>query len=106
MISLIIFSYPNDGRKLKRLIQGLVQGKFVACVQVINYVHSYYIREEKFTKSQEKLVVCKTDPLKRSQAVSFIQKQHPYSIPEILTQDVDSNEAYEEWVKTVIGRGK
>lgn len=97
-ISIITFSYPNDGRKLKRLVQGVVQGGFAACIQIMNYVHSYYIREWKLKKAQEKLVVCKTSVDKKDKLIEFVKKQHPYEIPEILAETKECNEEYGKWV--------
>ena len=93
-IARVTFSYSNDGRKLKRLIQMLVQWWFAACVHVINYMHSYYMREGKLKKEQEKLVVCKTTLDKRDKLIEMIKKNHPYEIPEILIEIVECNEEY------------
>lgn len=97
-IAKITFSYPNDGRKLKKLVQMLVQWWFVACIQVINYMHSYYMREGKLTKEQEKLVVCKTSLDKKDKLIEIIKKNHPYETPEILIEIVECNEEYEKRV--------
>lgn len=93
-IARITFSYSNDGRKLKRLVQMLVQWGFAACVQVMNYMHSYYIREWKLAKEQEKLVVCKTSLDKKDKLIEIVKKNHPYDIPEILIEIVECNEEY------------
>lgn len=107
LISKITFSYSNDGRKLKKLIQAIVQGGFAACVQVINYMHSYYMREWKLKKEQEKLVVCKTALWNKDRLIEFIKKNHPYSIPEILVETVECNEEYGKWVgEQKGGKGK
>ena len=94
IISTITFSYPNDGRKLKKLIQALVQSGKVACAQVTNYIHSYCIREGKLTKSQEKLVTCKLLESNKSIVLEMIKKQHPYDVPEILIESKECNEEY------------
>lgn len=98
-IAKISFSYPNDGRKLKRLIQILVQWGFAACVQIINYMHSYYIREGKLKKEQEKLVVCKASVDKKDKLMDIIKKNHPYEVPEILIEIVECNEEYGKWIE-------
>lgn len=99
-IALVSFSYPNSGRQLKKLIQSLVQSGLVACAQVTNYAHSYFIREGKLKKYQEKLVVCKLLPEYISKVVSMIEKQHPYSIPEILIETKQCNNAYADRVSS------
>jgi uncharacterized protein involved in tolerance to divalent cations len=93
------FSYPNDGRKLKKFVQWLVQSGKVACAQVTNYVHSYYMREGKFTKTNEKLVVCKLALENKDIVLEMIKKQRPYKVPEILCEVVDCNEEYAKWME-------
>ena len=93
-ICIITFSYPNDGRKLKKMIQALVQSGKVACAQVTNYIHSYYVWEGKFTKSQEKLVTCKLLESNKDIVLEMIKKQHPYDVPEILIETKECNEEY------------
>lgn len=66
----------------------------VACAQVINYIHSYYIREGKLTKSQEKLVVCKLAETNKAAVLEMIKKQHPHQVPEILIESKECNEDY------------
>ncbi len=98
-VAIISFSFPNKGRTLKKLVQQLVQSGLVACVQVTNYVHSYYMHEGKLNKSQEKMVVCKLIPENADKVIDVIQRAHPYSLPEILSETTQCNEAYGERVK-------
>lgn len=98
-IYLLTFSYPNDGRKLKKLVQSLVQSWKVACIQVTNYVHSYYMREWKLVKKQEKLVTCKLFESNSESAIALIQSQHPYEIPEIILEKKMVNDEYAGWVE-------
>lgn len=98
-IAKITFSYSNDGRKLKKLVQMLVQWWFAAYVQVMNYMHSYYMREGKLTKEQEKLVICKASLDKKDKLIEIIKKNHPYEIPEVLIEIVECNEEYGKWVE-------
>ena len=52
-------TYPNDGRKLKQLITALLKKKLIACANVMNYAKSYYLREGKIKKDEEKLILIK-----------------------------------------------
>ena len=99
-IAIVSFSYPNNGRQLKKLIQSLVQSGLVACAQVTNYMHSYFVREGKLKKAQEKFVVCKLLPEHTAKVVAAIEKQHPYDIPEILIETKECNQAYGDWVSS------
>jgi len=81
---IIMTSYPNDWRKLKRLITALIKSKTAACVQRMNYVKSYYMREWVMQQKEEKLLIIKTTESKKEKAITMIKQQHPYEIPEIM----------------------
>ncbi len=95
-------TFPNDGRKLKNLIQGLIKSWIAACIQRINYVKSYYMREWKFQKEEEKILIIKFPKENKEQLTSFLKKNHPYQIPELVflaPEDVDH--AYLERVQSL-----
>ena len=85
-------TFPNDGRKLKQLIQWLVRWGIASCVQRINYVKSYYMREWAFKKEEEKILIIKFPKENKEQLTSFLKKNHPYQVPELVflaPEDVD-----------------
>lgn len=85
-------TYPNDGRKLKQLIQGLIKSGTAACIQRINYVKSYYMREGKLKTEEEKILFIKFPKENKEALTAFIKKNHPYKIPELVflaPEDVD-----------------
>lgn len=87
-----ISTFPNDGRKLKNFIQALVKSGLVACVNRINYVKSYYIREGKLKKEEEKMLVIKFPKDNKEKFTGFFKKNHPYDVPELIflnPEDVD-----------------
>ena len=45
---------------------------------------SYYIREGELKKSEEKLLLIKSTEDKQEALIEFIEKLHPYDIPEIV----------------------
>lgn len=58
-MKILLMTYPNDGRKLKQLITALLKKKLIACANVMNYAKSYYLREGKIKKDEEKLILIK-----------------------------------------------
>ncbi len=90
---IIMTTYPNKGRELQRLIKALVQSGAASCVQRINYMKSYYMREGKFEKKEEKLLLIKTDSTRKEKAIAMLKKQHPYDIPEIMVLHPDEVDA-------------
>ncbi|MEI7477728.1 MAG: divalent-cation tolerance protein CutA [bacterium] len=96
----ILTTYPNKPRDLKRFILGMVKSKLAACVQRIQYVKSYYIWEDKFEQNEEKILIIKGDDKNKEKIIQYIQKNHPYDVPEIISLKPDEvNEAYLNWVK-------
>lgn len=86
-------TYPNDGRKLKQLITALLKKKLIACANVMNYAKSYYLREGKIKKDEEKLILMKFLKEKESELLPFIKKLHPYEIPELIVLAPDAVDA-------------
>lgn len=85
-------TYPNDGRKLKQLIQWIIRSWLAACIQRINYVKSYYMREGKLKTEEEKILFIKFPKENKEALTAFIKKNHPYQIPELVflaPEDVD-----------------
>lgn len=95
-------TFPNDGRKLKNLIQWLVKSWIAACVSRINYVKSYYIREGKLMKEEEKILLIKFPADKKKELTAFIKKNHPQKVPMLVfIKPDDVDEAYLARVKSV-----
>lgn len=88
-------SYPNKPRELKKFILWLVKSSIVKCVQRINYVKSYYIRDHNLQQTQEKILILKFDDHQKQKVESYIHKNHPYQTPEMVyLHPHDVNEAY------------
>ncbi len=103
-VCLLLMTYPNDGRKLQRLITALLRQKLAVCIQRINYVKSYYLRENKIKRDEEKLVLIKTTDSKKEKLTDFIKKNHPYQISELIWLKPDAvDDAYATWVEKEMG---
>jgi len=95
-------TFPNDGRKLKNLIQWLIKSWIAACINRINYVKSYYIRDDKLMKEEEKILLIKFPADKKKELTAFIKKNHPYKLHELIfLKPDDVDEAYLTRVKSV-----
>lgn len=98
--AILMMTYPNDGRKLQRLITALLKQWLAKCINRINYVKSYYIREGKMVRDEEKLLLIKTTQEKKQKLIEFIKKQHPYQVPELIWLTPESvDEAYMKWLQ-------
>jgi periplasmic divalent cation tolerance protein len=92
---IVMTTYPNDGRKLSRLIKAILHQRLAKCIQRVNYLKSYYLWQGKLKRDEEKLLLIKTTDDQHAQLVAFLTKQHPYEVPEIITlQPQQVNESY------------
>lgn len=99
-VALLMMTYPNDGRKLQRLITGILKQWLAKCINRINYTKSYYIREGKLRRDEEKLLLIKTTDDKKEQLITFIKKQHPYKVPELIRLQPESvDSSYLAWIQ-------
>lgn len=93
----LLTTYPHKSRECKRFITGLVKSGIAGCVQKIEYVKSYYMREWVLKQEQEKILFIKLDDSKKSVCIAYFTKNHPYDIPEMLwLRPEDVNVAYEK----------
>lgn len=81
---ILLTTYPNDGRTLKRLITAILKQWLAKCIQRVNYVKSYYIREGAIKKDEEKLLIIKTTVDLKEKLANFLIQQHPYQVPELI----------------------
>ncbi|MBP6085627.1 divalent-cation tolerance protein CutA [Patescibacteria group bacterium] len=100
---MLLTTYPNKPRDLKKFILGLIKGNMAACVQRIQYVKSYYMREGKLEQAEEKILLIKLPDENKAKVQAYFAKNHPYDIPEMLRiKPEDVNEAYAQWVAKLI----
>ena len=83
---LLMFHYPNDGRKLQRLIIALLKQGLATSINRLNYVKKYTLVAGKLHREEEKILLIKTDEDKKERLLTFLQKQHPDAILEHITQ--------------------
>lgn len=97
---IILTTYPNSPKKLKNFIMAILGKKLAKCINRINYVKSYYIWQGKIMSEQEKQLIIKTTDDKKEELIKFIEKNHPYDIPEIIVLNTDDMwEKYMNWMK-------
>jgi uncharacterized protein involved in tolerance to divalent cations len=79
----MLLLFPNDGRKLRKLILGLLKAKLATEIKRLNYVQSYTLVNEHIEKKEEKLIVIQTEH--KEKVLAFLQKSfpeaHPFSFP-------------------------
>ena len=78
----------------------LVQERMVACANIIPWVESIYMWDNKLNTEQETKVILKTTRDRFEQVKEVILEQTEYEVPEILVISIeDGNQSYIDWVK-------
>lgn len=75
--NMLKITYPNDGRKLKHFITGLLKSKLVNEIQRINYAKSYKLIEWELNKEEIKILLIDFDEKNKKKIEAFIKKNHP-----------------------------
>lgn len=98
-MKIIMTTYPAKPKELKNFIMRILGSKLAKCVNQINYVKSYFWWEGKITHWQEKILLIKTNDENASKLKAFLEKNHPYDVPEIVELNPESvNEGYLGWM--------
>jgi len=98
----VITSLPNL-EAAKGLARSLVEGNLAACVQLTDGIQSIYRWEGKVCEEHEVLLSAKTIESKWLEISAFIQKAHPYDLPEILAFSPEQYEKqYGKWVESEV----
>ena len=85
------------------LARSLLEKKVAACVQLSNSIQSIYRWEGKVCEESEVLLSAKTTANQWPIISSFIQKNHPYDLPEILAFTPEQySEQYGAWVSSEV----
>jgi len=98
----VVTSLPNM-EAAQSLARSLVEEKIAACVQLSNGIQSIYRWEGKVCEESEVLLSAKTTANQWPTISSFIQKNHPYDLPEILAFTPEQySEQYGAWVSSEV----
>ena len=81
----------------QRLAAGAVQARLAACVQV-EAIASHYVWQGAQHEDAEWRLACKTLPQAAPALRAWLRAQHPYEVPQLLTQTAEAEEDYARWV--------
>lgn len=81
----------------------IVESKLAGCINVFPVMQSIYYWQGKIEKEPERMLFIKTTDSVLDSLLSFIQKNHPYQVPEIAVLDVSQiNDSYLNWLKAYV----
>ncbi|OHD59734.1 MAG: hypothetical protein A2096_09120 [Spirochaetes bacterium GWF1_41_5] len=82
-----------------KLAQSAVEQKKAACASVSPVFTSIFRWNNKICKEKEAQIFFKAADHKLAELIAFVEKNHPYDVPEIIsfTSDI-TGEKYEKWL--------
>jgi len=85
------------------LAEKIIRRKLAACVNVLGPAESFFWWQGKMDRAKEYLLVIKTRASHFASLEKFLEKNHPYSVPEILALPVArGNSSYLNWLKASV----
>jgi len=100
--SMAFVTAPNH-EIAKSLASGLVSGKLAACVNILPGVTSVYEWEGKVNEDPEVLMMIKTRTSRIPELTQYVQKNHPYDVPEVITTSIEGGSAaYLSWLGEMV----
>ncbi len=95
----VVLTTVGDLKTAQRLARKLLSDKLSACVTVVPKVVSYYRWKGKMERSNEALLLIKTNRRLWPQIQHFLKSNHPYSMPEVLALPVSfGSKEYLSWL--------
>jgi len=102
----IICTSVDDEATAAQLADGLVREKLAACVQVSARGTSYYRWQDKPEQADEYYLSIKTTAAGKTAVINWLERQHPYDLPEIVCLDGEASSAYAAWVAEATESGR
>lgn len=98
----VLTTLPSSGRA-RRLARQILQKKLAACINILGPALSYFWWKGKRDQAKEFLLLIKTHASRFDQLRRFLEKNHPYEVPEIVALPIrKANAPYLNWIRSVI----
>ena len=100
---LVVLSTFPTLSKAKQISKLLVGKRLAACVNILGPASSFFWWKGKVDRAREYLLVIKTKTSRFNRLKSFLEKHHPYSVPEIIALPIRrGNSPYLGWLKASV----
>jgi periplasmic divalent cation tolerance protein len=97
-LSIILVTTPSQD-VAQQLAQEVVKERLAACVNIVSGVRSIYAWEGKIERTDEVLLIIKTQSARYAELEEFIRAHHPYETPEIVEIPAGRvTSQYWEWI--------
>ncbi|MEK9657996.1 MAG: divalent-cation tolerance protein CutA [bacterium] len=96
---ILIITSISDIHQAETLAKKLLKKKLAACIQLIPKIVSLYHWKNSIQKDQESLLLIKSTEANFKKIDTFIKKEHPYELPEIISILInEGNQDYLNWL--------
>ena len=93
---LVLVTHPSK-EHAERITRGVIDTKLAACVLVTD-VKSFYNWEGKLNEDDEVVTILKTSTDKVDDLEEYIEANHDYDVPAIISFQANANQAYGNWL--------
>ena len=93
---LVLVTHPNK-EHAERITRGVIDAKLAACVLVTD-VKSFYNWERNLNEDDEVVTILKTLTDKITDLEKYIETNHDYDVPAIISFQANANQAYSNWL--------
>ena len=97
---LVLVTHPNK-EHAERITRGVIDAKLAAWVLVTD-VKSFYNWEGKINEDDEVVTILKTSTDKVADLERYIETNHDYDVPAIISFQASANQAYGNWLNDQI----
>ena len=96
-IVVVMCSCPDEATA-QQLASDLVRLRLAACVNIVPKIRSIYRWRNEVQDEGEALMIMKTTRVAYAELQSWLQRNHPYDVPEVLALPVQAGSAdYLDW---------
>ena len=100
----LVYVPINSQEKAQELAKKMVEKRLCACTNIIPKIYSTYWWNGEVTQDMETVIIFKTLKPKLQELYEEIEKEHPYTVPAILTIPIlKVNTSYLQWMKNELG---
>ena len=93
---LVLVTHPHK-EHAERITRGVIDAKLAACV-LISDVKSFYNWEGELNEDDEVVTILKTSIDKVTDLEKYIETNHDYDVPAIISFQANANQAYGNWL--------
>jgi len=104
---IVLLSTAPSQSEAEKLSKELVEKGLVACVNIVPKIRSIYRWGGKLCDEEETLLIMKSRKERAEDIIDFINKNHSYEVPEIISLPIHSgSKKYLAWIDDLCGQKK